>query len=404
MRAHRSIPIIALALVAGASLVGCTAAQAGDATPTPTAVESGLPSIDTAAVESAFEAKAEELGVPGAVLLLRTPDGEFTASYGARGLDDPTPPTVDDHVRIGSNTKTMTGTVILQLVEEGKLSLDDPVSKYRPDVPNGDAITIEQLLTMRSGLHNYTEMLPLNQGLDDDPQRVWQPEELIAMGLSGEPYFAPGEGWHYSNTNTVLLGRIAEQLDGEPLPQIFERRLFEPLGLERTSLPELEVNTLPEPFAYGYAFGTNVETMTDSRLDDATIAAARDGSIAPTDHTEDNPSWAWAAGSGISTATELADWVEALVGGELLGDELQQARLDSPQPREPGSAAAGYGWAMAKFGDYYGHTGELPGYNSFMGHDPETGVTVVVWANLAPTPEGEDPASVIARDVIDVIG
>lgn len=81
--------------------------------------------------------------------------------------------------------------------------MDDPVSRHRPDVPNGDNITIDQLLTMRSGLYNYTETLDLNSAMDTDPQRVWQPDELLALAYRHPPYFAPGQGFHYSNTSTV---------------------------------------------------------------------------------------------------------------------------------------------------------------------------------------------------------
>ena len=101
---------------------------------------------------------AKELLVPGAVLLLRTPQGEFKVTYGTTQLGTTSPPRADTHFRIASNTKSMTAAVIVQLAQEGKLSLDDPVSKYVAGVPNGDNITIDELLTMRSGLYNYTDV------------------------------------------------------------------------------------------------------------------------------------------------------------------------------------------------------------------------------------------------------
>lgn len=200
-----------------------------------------------AELEGVFEENATSLGQPGAVMLIRTPEGEFTATYGVTSPGGSTPVSVDDHIRIGSNTKTWTGTVILQLVQEGKIALDDPVSKYRPDVPNGDNITIEQLLMMRSGLADYTETLALNTALDPDPQRVWEPEELVAMGLALPPDFEPGTKYHYSNTNTILLGLLAEQLDKKPLSQIYNGRLFASLGLTETSFPEIADSTSPSP-------------------------------------------------------------------------------------------------------------------------------------------------------------
>src|SRR5581483_622324 len=158
----------------------------------------------------------QTLLVPSAAVIVRSPRlGDWSATFGTRQLGGAQPVTLADHVRIGSNTKPMTGTVILQLVDEDALSLDDPVSKYRPDVPNGDQITITQLLNMRSGLYNYSESAEFNQALDDTPNRVWKPHDLLAIAFQQPPYFAPGTGYHYSNTNTVLLGLIIEQLTGD---------------------------------------------------------------------------------------------------------------------------------------------------------------------------------------------
>jgi D-alanyl-D-alanine carboxypeptidase len=356
--------------------------------------------FDTAALTALFEERAEDMMLPGAVLVVRTPDGELAQAYGVTEWGGSTPVTVDDRIRIGSNTKTWTGTVILQLVEEGAIALDDPVSLYRPDVPNGDRITMEQLLTMRSGLFNYTTTLALNTALDETPERVWDPEELVRMGLAEPPYFAPGEDYTYSNTNTVLLGLIAEQLEGRPLADIFRERLFEPLGLTATSFPDVTDASIDEPHANGYMFSNNVDTMEGAALPPDQVAAVEAGELLPTDHTLDNPSWAWAAGAGISTAPELATWVEALGGGGLLGDDMQQRRIASVQPAE---GEGSYGWGMAGMGSFYGHIGELPGYNSFMGHDPVTGVTVVVWATLAPNIDGAPAAALIAREVIDTL-
>ncbi|GAA2248610.1 beta-lactamase family protein [Herbiconiux moechotypicola] len=405
-------------------LAGCTVGTptSSSAVPTPSATAGGdaarvyqtLAPLDRDGLVSLFESTAEDLGQAGAALLLRTPEGEVTATFGTTTRGGDTPVSIDDHIRVGSNTKTWTGTVILQLVGEGRIALDDPVSLYRPDVPNGENITIEQLLTMRSGLFNYTETYELNAAMDDEPERVWNPEELVAIGLSLPPYFAPGEGWHYSNTNTVLLGLIAEQLDGKPLPQIFENRLFGPLGLDETSLPALDDAQLPEPRSDGYYWWTNVGTMSNPALPADLFAAAEAGTLQPNDSTVDNPSWAWSAGAGISTATDLADWVEALGGKPgtpvaLLDPELQQARLDSiaptteASPDTAGAPAAGYGWGLARLGPFFGHTGELPGYNSFMGYDPVNDVTLVVWANVAPAADGRAPASTIALDLVDEV-
>lgn len=358
---------------------------------------------NAAAMQAEVERLAEEMLVPGVVVILRTPDGAFTTAYGVTTYGGTTPTDFKQHVRVGSNTKTWVGTVILQQVQEGLIKLDDPVSKYRPDVPNGDQITIEHLLAMQSGLFNYTTTLVLNQMLDIEPTKAWTQDELLAISYSYPPDFAPGTAFGYSNTNTILLGLIAEQIDGnKPLAAILQDRLFAPLGLRNTRFPDITSNTIPSPYSHGYMYGTNVQTIDPPHmLPDDMQEAARDGTLAPIDYTGSNPSWGWAAGAGISTANDLATWVKALVSGELLDADLQARRLASVSPIDPSNPnSASYGWALAKFGSLYGHTGELPGYNAFMGHDPVNDVTLVVWANLAPTVDGRDPATTIAATLI----
>jgi len=395
----------AAALATALTLTACTGTPSSSPGPASSAAADAVPELkplDQGGLTATFEEMAKDLDQPGAVLLVRTPQGDFTATYGTVSPTSTTPVSVDDHIRIGSNTKTWTGTVILQLVQEGKISLDDPVSMYRPEVPNGDDITIDQMLKMRSGLGNYTETLELNVAIDQTPDRIWQPEELAAMGLALEPDFAPGTDYHYSNTNTILLGLIAEQIDGKPLSQIFQERLFDPVGLTETSFPELGDGGLPEPYSNGYFWWDNEHTTGSSRIPADLRTQAAAGTFLPHDVTLHNPSWAWSAGSGISTAGDLADWVEVLggKGGTLLDAEMQKARMDSFEPTSRQPASPQYGWNIAQFGQFYGHSGELPGFNSFMGYDPVADVTIVVWANLAPAATGEGPAASIARKLI----
>ena len=362
--------------------------------------DAALQSVDPAVLQRTVEALAVDMQLPGAVVILKTPKGNFSTAYGVTTYKGSTPTTFDTRIRVGSVTKSWIGTVILQQVQEGKLALTDPVSKHWSGVPNGDRITIEQLLNMRSHLYNYTESLALNQALDDQPQKAWTPEELLAIGFAQPPY---PEDFHYSNTNTVLLGLIAQKLDGnKPLPDIVRDRLFVPLGLQGSSFPATTSNAIPTPFARGYMVGTNVETI--GPLPPDVVAAWRAGKVTPIDYTDANPSWAWAAGAGISTANDLVTYVNAMVRGSLLGADMQARRIASVQTINPGNPrSAGYGWALAKFGNVYGHTGELPGYNTFMAVDPVHDVTLVVWANSAPAADGRAPATTIADALIRAI-
>jgi D-alanyl-D-alanine carboxypeptidase len=397
---------VALAAAGTLSITGCAA----KGTSAPPASQAAAPSSAAAAVVPAYAAKlqpqlaqlAKDMLVSGAVVEVRSPElGDWTTTMGTRTFRGTEPVQVGDHIRIGSVTKTWTGTVILQLVQEGRLTLTDPIAKYRPDVPNGQNITIEQLLDMRSGLNNYTTDLALSQRMDADPGSAFQPEDLIKIGLAMEPKFPPGAGYFYSNTNTVLLGRLVEQLTGHPLETEIQNRILTPAGMSASSFPALTDNALPEPRTDGYSFGTNVETIDTNVLSPEKQAAAKAGTITPIDTTLANPSWAWSAGAGISTADDLVRYVQALVGGGLLSPEMQKTRMASVTPVDAKNPQSpGYGLALAQFGPLYGHTGELPGYNTFAAYDPARKITIVVWAATAPSPDGRAPATTLARTII----
>lgn len=363
--------------------------------------------IDEAAIRRLFEETAKGLLVPGACMILRAPGVDLSLAYGSSALAGGRAVGPHDRFRIGSVTKTFTGTVVLQAIQDGvgrkgDVKLSDPVSRYRPDVPNGSRISIEQLLTMHSGLYNYTLSLPLNKALDRDPQRVWSTRDLLRIAYAGRRHPIPGKTWEYSNTNTVLLGLIAEHVFGAPLAVICEQRLFRRLGMRDTSLPAPSSSAIPGPHPRGYMFGTNVSTLKTEKLPADQIAAAEAGQLKPRDVTVMNPSWAGAAGAGISTAQDLATWAKGLCDGSLLDAHWQHRRLASVRAIDPAEPSGpGYGLGLAKFGALYGHTGELPGFQTFAGHDPGRGLTLVVWTNLKASPRGFPCAATIARTVID---
>ncbi|MFI4875873.1 MAG: serine hydrolase, partial [Blastopirellula sp. JB062] len=151
-------------------------------------------------------------------------------------------------------------------------------------------------------------------------------------------------------------------------------------------------------YSHGYLFGTNVDPTLTPQQQEQALA----GKLLPNDVTNDNPSWSWAAGGAISTAQDLATYVEALVGGRLLSSEMHQKQLASIRPNEPDNPqSAGYGLGMAKLGPMLGHDGSLPGYQSFMGHDPQTGLTLIVLTNLQASPSGRQTANILAKSILD---
>lgn len=210
-----------------------------------------------AKLQPKLTAMMKQLQVPGAIVSINLPgQGSWTTAMGTSNLKTQAPLNVESHMRIGSITKTFTATIILRLVEEHKLRLDDPVSKYHLNVPNGVHITIREMLNMTSGLFNYTEDGGFLQSLIADPERAWSPRELLTIAFSHQPYFAPGQGWYYSNTNYIVLGLLIEQITDMPIEEIFQQDIFKPLGMVNTSFPRRTSTAIPGPHPHGYVFAS----------------------------------------------------------------------------------------------------------------------------------------------------
>ena len=247
---------------------------------------------------------------PGIQVGLWVPgQGEWEIAKGLSDLKRNKPMKVGMQQPIGSITKTMTGTLILQLVEEGKLSLDDPLSKWYSEAPQGDQITIAMLLNMTSGIARYNEGFladRIYEILRASPHTVFQHELLAAHGLSLPRVFDnPGRQDDYSSTNTLLLGEIAEKVTGQRYPQLLRERLFKPLGMTRSFLPQR--GGLRPPFCRVY------ETDEDSGQ--------------AIDATPWSTSWSWAAGGLASTLEDARRWGIALgTGHRVLSPDMQALR------------------------------------------------------------------------------
>lgn len=384
-----------------------TAPTATVSAPDPT--PSALKRIDPAALQSAVERAAKDLMVPGAVVLLRTPQGTFRATVGTTELGTAEPPTARDHFRIASNTKTMTSALILLLAQEGKIRLDDPVSDYVPGVPNGENITIAQLLKMRSGLYNFTDAPELAESMDAEPGKARTPQEMLAIAFKRPPNFKPDASYEYNNTNYVLLGLVAEKAGGRPLARQFQDRLYGPLGLSGSSLPGLRDTSLPTPYSHGYMYGGSAYALVDEPYPADMQAQMRSGKLKPVDYTHQNSSYSAGAGAAISTADDMATWIRSLTTGKVLDPAFQKQWLDSPQAEDPDAPEGqkyGYGIAYQRFGPkaaMYYHGGELPGFNSFIGHDPDNDVTLIIWTNLTLSPDGRTTAQAMLPTVLNQI-
>ncbi|WP_068280913.1 serine hydrolase domain-containing protein [Aldersonia kunmingensis] len=417
IRSRKSIWIRAAVLASCAALAvaGCSSddeSTTSSSSTTTTSANSALKDIDPAAFQSAIEAAANELKVPGALVLVRTPEGETVASVGTTELGTQTAPEKDTHVRIASNTKTMTSALIVLLAQDGKLKFSDPVSDYVPGVPNGENITIANLLKMRSGLYNYTMDPAVGAVMDSDPGKAWTPQEALDIAFSHPPNFAPDAEYEYNNTNYALLGLVAEKVGGQPLQQQLQERLYGPHGLTETSVPLNTDTSIPSVFSNGYMYGGSYYALADVPYPADIQSGAEAGTLQPIDYTHQNPSYATAAGGAISTADDMANWMEALVSGKVFNAEYQQQWVDSRQLEVPDdqdnpyAKEYGYGISYQHFGPnapMFYHGGELPGFNSFMGYDPENDVTLVIWTNLTLSPEGQTTAQGMLATVVDEI-
>lgn len=303
-----------------------------------------------------------DLHIPGLVALVVDKNRGINWQYTAGVSDIPNnlPMNAGYTFRVGSNTKTMTGTVLLQLVDEGKLSLEDTLSKFFPSFPRADSITIKMLCNMTSGYFNYTTAQEYQDTMTANPEKVWQPMELLNIAFAHDFYSPVGTAFHYSNTNTFILGLLAEQLTGTPLATLVANRICAPLGLKNTGLLT-SGKTFPGPHGRGYYAGIYMPG------DDET----EQGDI----------SWGWAAGSAYSTPRELQQYVERMVDGGFLSDALQHRRLTEFVTMPAG----GYGLCIAHRGTFLGHNGSCPGFTSSMYHSKEKNSTIIIYFNCQMT-------------------
>lgn len=316
-----------------------------------------LPSELSAKLDAAVRSALPKTAAPGVIVGVVTPSGIWKAAYGKADPSAGTPMAVGMHTRIGSVTKTFTGTAIMQLAEAGKLSLDDKIQKYVPGIPNGDRITLRQLADMTSGIASYTQSAKFQDVLFYKPQTIFTPKELVAIGVAESPLFEPGASFNYSNTNTILLGMVMEQVTGKTVGEVFKEQIFDPLKLKNTSWPGDSVD-LPVPYAQGFTL------QGDFAKPDA-----------PSNATNWNPSWGWTAGELISNIDDLLVYARALgTGNGLLGAAAQKERLTFP-------GAAGYGIGVGCIGGWVGHTGELPGYNTTLFYKAGADIAAVVQTN-----------------------
>ncbi|MFI0737242.1 serine hydrolase domain-containing protein [Streptomyces sp. NPDC021100] len=324
---------------ARSTLVAAAAAMTVAATAVTSAVAAPAAGGRTShqATQAALEAQVRA-GVPGLLAEARDEDGRWNGSAGVANVETHRKRLPQDRFRIGSISKVFSSVVLLQLEAEGKVGLDDTLERRLPGVVRGNGndgsrITIRQVLNHTSGLYNYTDDEGIRKSLSTDFFKhrydTRKPADLLRTALSHQPNFTPGTDWRYSNTNYILAGMLIEKLTGHSYADEIERRVVKPLGLRATTLPGTSPG-IPGPHGRGY-----------SKLFD-------DSSTKIYDTTEQNPSWAWAAGEIISTTGDLNRFYGALLAGRLLPERQQRELLTTvPSKGEPGETGYGLGISRA---------------------------------------------------------
>jgi D-alanyl-D-alanine carboxypeptidase len=386
MRGSAALIVVALAT----ATVSCSDddGDSTDATVASTAAEATVPpssAPDESVTDDSFEetvaAAAQAMLAAGAAngatavhVAISDPDrGDVVVIDGTLSADGSEPASESDSLPIGSITKTFTATVVLQLVEQGDVALDDTVDELLPDLaaelPDLAGITVEQLLTMTSGIADYLNVPDsVVTEIVADPTRVWEPDELIAAGVAAgvEAPGTPG----YSTTDYIILQLVAETITGTPLEDLITERVTQPLGLSSAVLPPPDDTTLPDPHTHGYLAGGGVAEMAEGG------AIVEEG----TDTTDWNTSFTQGGGGMYATIGDLLGWAESTAGNTLLGDDLAQQRLAT----EPLPEGIDYGLGIFKIGtSWYGHEGEALGWEALAVTDPDTGVSVAIAMNGA---------------------
>jgi len=294
---------------------------------------------------------------PGAVILVAK-DGKtiFRKAYGLADAAKGTPMTADMQLRLGSITKQFTSTAILLLVDEGKIKLDDDITRFLPDYPTkGKRITVENLLNHTSGIVSFTGKPGYLEHMAEDMTAA-----AIIDGFKNDPLdFEPGTRYKYNNSGYLLLGAIIEKVSGQSYADFLAQRIFKPLGMHDTAYE-------------GKEHGTAIRAMGHSRSDKGF------GPAAPISMTQP-----FAAGALVSTVDDLARWDVAVSSGKLLTPATWQKAFAKTTLADGTLADYGYGWVNGQVRGVptIEHGGAINGFNAFAIRVPAEHVYVVVLRN-----------------------
>ena len=292
------------------------------------------------------------------------------------------PATPAMHFRNGAMAFTYISTMLLELVDQKKVTLDDKLSKFLPDLPHADRITLKNLANMTSGYADYVYEPEVLQGIYLDPFKQWTPQELIKIGVSKPMMFEPGTNWGYCHTNYVILGQVLEQVTRMPLSHAMRQYVLDPMDLKQTQC--FSTPQIPEPVLH---------TFSSERRAELHVAA---GIPFYEESTFWNPSWTTAEGA-IQT-TDIADMsksMEAVATGKLLSKESLAAQVNpnlvgfgKADPHCPAchhmSEALNYGLGVVNRGPWVTQTKSFAGCGATVGYLPSKKLAVAVAVTYGP--------------------
>ncbi|HZZ00618.1 MAG TPA: serine hydrolase domain-containing protein [Candidatus Baltobacteraceae bacterium] len=354
---------------------------------TPSVRAADLPSITSPSVRSSIVAAVErdrahfggKTPIPATLIGVWDAQGHaFVKTFGYSDLASKTPLSIADRFRIGSNTKTFVVAVLLQLVNENKLSLDDPLSRFSLGVtiPNAEHITVRELCDMRSGLFEAYDT-PQFQALNFRAPANFDQRSLVAWAVRQKPYFAPNQSYRYSNTNYILLGLIIQSITKDTVGNQIRKRLLAPYGLTQTSFPLTEA--MPDPWVRGY------DLTKDGNWEDISNTVP--------------VTFMWSAGAMISDANDIRRWIKLFATGQASGRATYEDLIDCI----PMLGNTSYGLGITCSAGWYGYTGALPGYNTADYYSPSAGMTILAWVDYKAEQPIEGEASVMVRDIARIV-
>lgn len=387
----RSIRLSVLAVIGALALSGCTAA-APEPSPSASAAPSGAGTsgdpAEIAAIQDAVQRVIDEQHVRAAIVRVTRGDEVVLMQAWGESMSG-VPATTDMHFRSGAVSIPQVSTVLLQLVDEGTVTIDDTLATWLPDVPNADRVTLGQLAQMTSGYADYVQSTEFVTAFLSDPFRRWTPEELYPFGTDQPLFYEPGTNWDYAHTNYVLLGLAIEQITGKPLAEVLRERVLDPLGMTETDDPGTP--EIQQPVLHAY----------DSERRELLGVAA--GVRFIEDSTYWNPSWSLARGAVQNTdVTDMATVMRAIGRGDLLSEESHALQI-APTLRGKTSAVDGcptcapmtegytYGYGIVLQGDWLTQNPLFHGFGGMVGYLAADDLVISVAATYEE--EAFDPAT-----------